>query len=283
MRFDALIALFLVAALAGLDTWANPIPFPESGGQPYTDDYPQTVNFTSEKVVYTIDEEEKAVVDAKYVLQNMANSPVSLNISLPFDSSVPEDLVLFGNGQQMSFRKVNYTYGMDYAFVSFQVDFQARQKVVLQAGYSIRITAYTEPMFFHNAPPGTQYTRYYWCRYIAETGRFWHNNLDTAQFQFRIRKEFYGSGLEGFNITNEGGYVVATETYYNWRPAENIDVRWQRPDTPMTVATTLPYILLVVLVPAALIAVVFIHLRRKKKYRSRQGRMPGMDDGIRPQ
>jgi hypothetical protein len=283
MRFLLLLVVLVAASLAGLDARANPIPFPESGAQPYTDDIIPFVIFRSEKVVYTIDEEQKAVVSALYVLQNTENASVGLDIALPFDYQVPKDLVLTAGGLPVALGLFNSTTAIDYAFVSFRLDFSACETLEVLASYSIRISAYTEPAAYEHVAPGTQYTRYYWCRYIAETGRYWQNNLDTAVFQFRIRQELYSSGLKGFNVTRDGGYIVATRTYQDWRPVDNIEVHWQRPDGRTAAVANTPNVLPAVLVAVAPAALVIIYWLTRKGRRKRRGPDAsggrGKDDG----
>jgi len=267
MRLIALAyALALTAMIvSGPGSMANPIPMPESDGVPAPEDSRLDILFKSEKVVYTIDNEEAAKVMAVYVLQNSANNTTSLNISLPFYYHVPKDLMLTSNGHPVPFEAINLTsFGpSDYSDARFHLEFAGCETLTLNATYSLRYAIYGD-LWEMQIVPGRVYYQHFWCSYIAETGRYWHNNLDTAEFQFRIKKDLYGSGLEGFQKTEESGYIVATRTYTNWKPNENIEAKWDRPDVGRTTEAHTLFILMTVLIVVFIVIAVVI-LRRKKR------------------
>ena len=268
MRLFVLIFASVLTAmiLSSPNTVANPMPTPESDGVPAPEDSRLDILFKSEKVVYTIDTENVARVVAVYVLQNSANNITSLNISLPFYYNVPKDIMLTSNGQPMPLEVVNLTsFGpSDYSYARFHLDFAACETLTLNATYSLQYAVYYDYLFELLTAPGRVYNQHFWCSYIAETGKYWHNNLDSAEFQFRIKKDLYGSGLDGFQKTEESGYVVATKMYNDWKPDQNIDAKWERPDVGRTVLAHGLLILIIVLI-VVLTAVAVIILRRKKK------------------
>ena len=267
MRLSVLIyASALVAIIVSSPgAWANPIPMPESGGMPAPEDFQLGVLFKSEKVVYTIDNENEAKVKAVYVLQNSANNNATLNISLPFSYEIPDDVKLSSNGQSVPFDKSDHTMNgtLKYSLIWFHLDFAACETLTLIATYSLRYSFYWD-LWEMQIVPGRVYYQHFWCSYIAETGRYWHNNLDTAEFQFRIKKDLYGSGLEGFQKTEASGYIVATKTYTNWKPNENIEAKWDRPDGDRTVQAH-GFIILIVVLVVILTTVAVVAIRRKKK------------------
>jgi hypothetical protein len=244
---------------------ANPIPVPESDGLPAPEDYQFDILFKSEKVVYTIDDENVAKVKAIYVLQNSANNTTTLNISLPFSYNIPDDVKLSSNAQPVPFTESDHDSNGSsrYSFIFFHLDFAPGETQTLTATYSLRYSSYWD-MWEPQTVPGKVYYQHFWCSYIAETGRYWYNNLDTAEFQFWIKKDLYGSGLEGFQINEESGYVVATKKYTNWKPNENIEAKWERQDTGTTLQAH-GLIILIIVLSLMLIVLAVVVLRQKKK------------------
>lgn len=276
MKPVRVLLLIFLAVLTVPGTGANPIPMPGSDGTPVPSDSPLAIIFRSEKVVYTVDREDVASVDALYGFQNSLNAPATLNISLPFYHDVPKDLGLAGNGRTVAFETVDSEYPRDpyYSFARFRLDFLACETVNLRAVYTIDYTVYSDWHDPFTLGTGQLSYQHFWCRYIAETGRYWNNSLDSATFQFRIKQDLYGSGLEGFTITRESGYVVATQAYSDWRPDQDIDARWQRPDIGMTLLAHWLPILVVVWVLSMVVVVVAFRQRRLRKQAMRAWRKP---------
>ncbi len=270
MRPAGMVILATIAALTvpGPVATANPIPVPQGGGDPAPSDSLLDIIFWSENVVYTVDNEVEAGVSALYALSNPNDRPVSANISLPFDSNVPKDLRLAANGNAVVFEAVERDAMRyeQYAYARFRLDFSACETQNIRAVYSVGYSVYSDWSGPFTLGTGKLSLRHSWCRYIAETGRHWNNSLDSAVFQFRIKKDLYGSGLDGFAITHEDGYVVATQTYYGWRPTENIDARWERPDVGMTVLEHWCPIL----VTAWVISVVLVGIAFRRRRRNRE-------------
>jgi len=259
------VSVLMVIIVLSPGALANPIPMPETDGMPAPEDSLCDVLFKSEKVVYTIDNENVAKVKAVYILQNTANNNTTLNISLPFSYNIPDDVKLSSNAQPVPFTESDHDSNgtSKYSFIFFHLDFAPGETQTLTATYSLRYSSYWD-MWEMQLIPGKVYYQHFWCSYIAETGRYWHNNLDTAEFQFWIKKDLYGSGLEGFQINEESGYVVATKKYTNWKPNENIEAKWERQDTGTTLQAH-GFIIFIIVLTIMLVVIAAVVLRRKKK------------------
>jgi hypothetical protein len=131
--------------------------------------------------------------------------------------------------------------------VFFNVEFKENETITLKAIYPERYAL--PPELFDNPFFNSKS-----CTYIAKTGSAWNDTIN-ATFTFKINKNMLPIGLSGFDIFDDGAYIVATKSYTNWIPDRDIKIEWTVINIPC---------LLVVIIPIILIILIII-IRRKKK------------------
>ena len=220
VNVSILITLFALLILLDIclpeDAGANPIPRPEKASQPYAN-ITSPVIFRSEKVVYTIDEEHEARVDANYVLFNPSPNIVNLSIGLPF----------FGYVQNLSlkcnFESVDSIFGVDVpglkydTCAGFNVTLSGEDMVFISASYSLFLIV--EHQFIFDTTETT---------YIARSGAFWNGTLERAEFVFKVNKDLMQIGLFGYSLSEQGEYYVGKKVFTDWEPNMDITASWAR-------------------------------------------------------
>lgn len=209
------LCIFIVLFLS-FNVVANPLPVSKYSGSLIPGG--ASVNFISEEVTYVVNKKNEAEITALYVLKNPINESCEQSIYLPFRIELPDEIKIFIDNKEIkNFERIGRVDNQDsnYSYILFSINFNELEEKEIIVKYSERN--------IRTGDWGYKYT--YNLRYIAETGGYWNNSLN-ATFTFKIKKDYYTSGIEGYNITEEGDYIVATKTFTNWIPDENIKISW---------------------------------------------------------
>ena len=172
------------------------------------------VMFISEEVEYVVDDWWYAwiTVTAHYVFKNPTNKTINQTIFLPFLEYVPDEtLEIRANGNPILYIEDHSAYIEEFlselvskyhdstSLASFNLSFKANETIIVVATYqgdSEREWGSDNPLAF--------LTDIHRCKYISKTGGTWNTSLQNASFTFKIKKNLYNSGLEGYNISYEG-------------------------------------------------------------------------------
>lgn len=268
----SIFGIFLFFVIFSSNTYANPLPAPEYLGSLTAEK--ADVNFLSEKVTYVIDKENEALVTAEYVFKNPNNSSCEQRFLLPFKYELPDEIKIYVDNneidyfEEISWMDLNLSIYEDfdyYDYFSFNISFDAYEEKEIVAEYNERISIADSFDRLLNGETKINYN----LEYLAETGAFWNDSIN-ATFIFKIKKDFFISGLDGYNVTREGGYVVATKTYTDWPSNENIEISWVGPNNDLITDELLICCGIIIVIFIVFIVVIFLLFFRNKDNKSKE-------------
>lgn len=253
MKKKIMIVWICLSLFFLIDTVAsNPLPLTNYGSGAPIVSQNTSIQFISENIIYEINENRYAQVSASYVFQNPTNKTREQVIALPFKVAIPKEIQLFAGSELLPFSYSNVPSlefdGQSYAYTFSSVTFEENETITVRAVYS---EMYSIPSEFFDNPFFNSKS----CTYLAKTGSSWNNTIN-ATFTFKIKNNLFPLGFDGFDVTNQGGYVVASKSFTNWIPDRDITVTWTTFNVPC---------LLGVIVPIIVIVTIFIIWRKKKK------------------
>ncbi len=219
---------------------ANPVPYSDDDGNnfgplPYEN---TSVYLQSEIIDVTI--AKKAYVEASYTFANDNFTSTTLSILLPFYSR-PSNLELYMNQSVLSYSWVVCPFDIEISPENRDTGYQNWAKSLDAIFFTITIPG-NESMTII-----TKYKRNYRSTsfsYLVGTSVYWHHNIESATFIFRIPEDEYGyveafgEDYKHYGITenrefeteHKGGYVIVSITYENWTFRNKaISILWTKP------------------------------------------------------
>ena len=229
---------------------SNPLPLTNYGsGTPFYVSTNTSICFLSENVTYEINDGHWAEVTAVYVFHNPTNTTIEQTLAIPFDIGLPRYLQIFANTKEIfnaSFSN-NQAHNIEfngetYSAYLFAFDFKENQTTHMTVRYDEYYSVPLGILEFENPFFGSKT-----CTYLAKTGASWNNTLN-ATFTFKINQNMFPIGLDGYNKTYEGGYVVASKSFAHWIPDEDITIEWTSFNIPCCLGVILPIILVTIII-----------------------------------
>ena len=206
--------------------------------------------FIAENVVWTIDDGVEATVSASYQFFNPTNHLIQLRIYLPYDEWISSPVITVNQENNMveeeDFRFSPFSEEDAYKYMSFNATFPSYQMTWINTTYvtSIGLT--------HRS-----FTDVYDTGYISETGATWNNTIN-ATFSLYINKNVYSFGLLDWTITYDDTYVIASQSFEDWIPDQNLDVKWHH------LSLNLGGILILGIIGIIVLSIIFLLIRKRR-------------------
>jgi hypothetical protein len=186
-----------------------------------------------------------AKVNATYTFKNSSPNATQLQILLPFEN-FPTKINLTHAGVNLSYTEqkhdgliIPYNTSFHGPFgveehhpdhmIQFQLSFSGEDEITISATY--------ERSYSFHAEYHTNNYFYNEFKYIIGTTRWWNHIVDSAHFEFRIKKgEFekgginttdydsrYGGGLStSYQLSNESDFYILSTTFTDWLPEKDV-------------------------------------------------------------
>jgi hypothetical protein len=213
------IILCVIPQLLSFNVSSNPIAIESYDMSPVPANSNETgIRFVSEYVEYIIDSVGEVHVEATYSFENTKTTNQKITIWLPFYNDAPYDLEIHDK-----YAKINFNIKQQVDNSSIPYSFCAEFNISFYPSQIQNVTATYSDSIEHKSGV---FSDEYQCSYLSESGKYWNNSLDNATFRFKINKDIHTSGLNGYIITQEQDYIVATLTLHDWIPDRNISIRW---------------------------------------------------------
>jgi len=260
---------------------ANPIPVPpkDAGGEPYAmgqygEEVDRNLTFKGEDIVFTVLNDKKVRVEAKYVFANKGGNTINVTIVLPFLEKPNDGVLIDVNGASDSLNVYENNHEVPD---------------VLSQAVSANSAHLYLAEFFLSVPPNrtsnvsAKYEHHYWneddglykdymVRYITVTGQLWPEPIKDAKFLIKIPKGLMSGEIKssGFQKKVRGGNNEYSVEHTTWVPRENLQIEWSNINYEY-IYWMMPCILLVVGIIVAIIVIIYVVHRRRKRARNRSG------------
>jgi len=177
-----------------------------------------------------------------------------------YEVRLPADIECYGNGTELKVRMLNLTPpSFPPRAASFGCEVGPYESMLFHVTYNISIQSVikTERTGPFGAIKNTEQTFRY--LYVGSLGRYWNGTVTDAIVEFRIAKELFSSGCEGWDLQEQDGYTVASRHFSNWS-SEDLTFQWSR-----MVKEGNTMVILGIALPCALFPLAAILLLRRAK------------------
>ena len=255
----------------------NPIPTDiwikseqDASPMPLNGSYPI---YLKEEIIKVTFDSSEAHFRGRYTFKSLSTENITVEILFPFREK-PRGLKVRDGDMGIEWREVpiNSSIFHDPLTSNIDGDFTGGYIVQLCMVFSLSFSPgeektvkieYRRDYMIYDSSLNTEII--YRFDYIIGTARAWGRPIDHALFEFKIPSSMYTSGLNGFEVRREFGYVVAKVEYRNWTPEDKyLTVRWEEVKVGAVVRMFSP-----ILIPITVIIITIVALaiyRRRKKY-----------------
>jgi hypothetical protein len=160
-----------------------------------------------EKIIFTVSSENKASVDLEFTLRNSANESLVASFYIYFEARVPGDMECYVNGTALLHTTMNLSHSqLPPRAALFYYMIQSNESASFHVTYNIRIQSILETKstgLFGSIKNTVQTSRYL---YVGSLGRYWNGTVTDAKMEFRIAKDLYRSGCDGWDLQEHTGH-----------------------------------------------------------------------------
>ncbi|RLF54582.1 MAG: hypothetical protein DRN28_04975 [Thermoplasmata archaeon] len=255
---------------------ANPIPT-DIGIKSKQDASPMPLNsshpiYLKEEIIKVTFDSSEARFSGKYTFKSLSTESIIVEILFPFREK-PRGLKVKDGDIEVKWRDVPINDSIFYAPFTSNIDGGLTGEYVVQLCMvfslhfspgeerTIRIE-YRRDYMIYDSSLNTEII--YRFDYIIGTARAWGRPIDHALFEFKIPSSMYTSGLEGFEVRREFGYVVAKEEHWNWTPEDKyLTVRWEDVKVGAVIKMYLPILIPITVIIVAIVAIAICRRRKR--------------------